>query len=608
MDELTILCECTIDSMEEEEILRRFTTLIDMWRFQAHCINRRLSSAGVVTHDDVLKIESLPTKYKSECYLVQKLIPRSKVFSHEIYQFSKYLNSKSCIFECINLNNKLKHSHVDVWYQIRIDEESGCNKLQILVKKGTDENKCAWLVDVAFPRFEKWFKSHVDVWYQIRIDEESGCNKLQILVKKGTDENKCAWLVDVAFPRFEKWFKSVDLEKEIVPMESLINTENYALKYRDIKENIGKEIVETWTEKTDPLKFVYEDCGISAYLSELWKTFNEVPKCFVDVGCGNGLLSYILGKEGYKGIGIDLRSRKIWKKFIDDGCNLIEKTLVPSSNDRNSIGIPKECDFLIGNHSDELTPWIPIMASRLKCNFFLLPCCPFDFYGKFIRLPNEFVKKNDKIFGAQGTSLYNNYLSYLKCLCEKLGYNVKVDRLRIPSTKRIALICTIPLDGLGDNLENIIESILEVCKRNKNNIFVPRNKIEAVRNCSQIEVTVRNRIIERIFNKLLSIDKDALYLSKWHVGGSLTILELFKMLNNDEKSLMKNQNGGFQTFLKNQHQIFKIHSGKVFIKNWAQEIKITKIKKEHLHKTECWFHRYHPDGCPLSKEKCLFIH
>ena len=45
-------------------------------------------------------------------------------------------------------------------------------------------------------------------------------------------------------------------------------------------------------------------------------------------------------------------------------------------------------DWLIGNHSDELTPWIPVMAARtsLSCNFFLLPCCTHDFTAKWVPL------------------------------------------------------------------------------------------------------------------------------------------------------------------------------------------------------------------------------
>uniref|UniRef100_A0A0K0F074 tRNA (uracil-O(2)-)-methyltransferase n=1 Tax=Strongyloides venezuelensis TaxID=75913 RepID=A0A0K0F074_STRVS len=566
-EDTVLVCETSSFKLENNEVEDRFSILINMWRHQAHCINRRLSSACLLSFEEVMNNKYIPQKYKTMEYVVQKLISRGKIYSQEVYQFSKFISPLECQFETINLNEDLKNPHVEVPYLMKV----------ILIDGDSNE-------------------SYRDTY------------KLQLIINKDIVLSKCVWIKNYAFPRLEKWFKNLSIKNESFSKESLINTESYTIKYRDIKENIGRVIIQEWSERTDPLKFVYEDCGISAYLCEIWKSLTKVPEYFVDIGCGNGLLSYILTKEGYKGIGIDLRERKIWNKFKNDGCILIEKTLIPSSDDVDNIGIPRECDFLIGNHSDELTPWIPIIASRLKCNFFLLPCCPFDFYGKFIHVPNEFVKRNDKLFGAQGTSIYNNYLSYLKCLCEKLGYNVKVDRLRIPSTKRIALICTLPEDGLCNNLESIIQDILKAAKNNKNNIFIPRNKIEEVRNCSQIDATIRNKITERIFSKLLSINKDSLYSSKWHTGGSLTILEVFKMIKDDEKILMKKQCGGFQTFLKNQYQVFKIHSGKVSIKNWAIEIKHVKVRKECIHKSECWFHRYHPDGCPLSSERCLFLH
>lgn len=39
---------------------------------------------------------------------------------------------------------------------------------------------------------------------------------------------------------------------------------------------------------------------------------------FVDLGCGNGLLVYILVKEGHKGLGIDIRRRQIWNMYSKD--------------------------------------------------------------------------------------------------------------------------------------------------------------------------------------------------------------------------------------------------------------------------------------------------
>lgn len=61
------------------------------------------------------------------------------------------------------------------------------------------------------------------------------------------------------------------------------------------------------------------------------------------------------------GYGIDLRQRKIWTRFV--GTDLREKTLNPEED------LLSDSDFLIGNHTDELTPWIPVMAARL--NYFV---------------------------------------------------------------------------------------------------------------------------------------------------------------------------------------------------------------------------------------------
>lgn len=71
-----------------------------------------------------------------------------------------------------------------------------------------------------------------------------------------------------------------------------------------------------WPECTDPTKFVYEDVAIATYLLLIWdeKHSGDTRKSvnFVDVGCGNGLLVYILTNEGHRGLGVDVRKRKIW--------------------------------------------------------------------------------------------------------------------------------------------------------------------------------------------------------------------------------------------------------------------------------------------------------
>lgn len=74
---------------------------------------------------------------------------------------------------------------------------------------------------------------------------------------------------------------------------------------------------QAWPENTDPKKFVYEDIAIATYLILLWRLTSNDKQKYVDLGCGNGLLVYILNEEGHNGYGIDIRPRKIWKMFSE---------------------------------------------------------------------------------------------------------------------------------------------------------------------------------------------------------------------------------------------------------------------------------------------------
>ena len=88
-----------------------------------------------------------------------------------------------------------------------------------------------------------------------------------------------------------------------------------------------------WGESTDPRKHVFEDIAIAAFMIEYWKLNNFEPENFEfrDLGCGNGLLVYILMQEGYKGKGIDARARKSWKLYPKDVQeNLLEQIIVPN--------------------------------------------------------------------------------------------------------------------------------------------------------------------------------------------------------------------------------------------------------------------------------------
>ncbi len=142
-----------------------------------------------------------------------------------------------------------------------------------------------------------------------------------------------------------------------------------------------------------------------------------------------------------------------------------------------------ECDWLIGNHSDELTPWIPVIAARFQfalplcfsrclsviacgnvasahdfcsrssyqCRFFVLPCCTWDFNRKFA----------DKVHGS---SLYTTYLNFIEKLSVDCGFCVKTDTLRIPSTKKVIYTDTNEFTSLSFTLLGLYFGCVASCR------------------------------------------------------------------------------------------------------------------------------------------------
>lgn len=151
------------------------------------------------------------------------------------------------------------------------------------------------------------------------------------------------------------------------------------------------------------------------------------------------------------GYGVDLRERDVWSTFRVDcaDVNLHAMTLDPSSAEWNA-GLPA-ATWLIGNHNDELTPWMPILAARYvhilivsfkrrkscssqpRANVVILPCCAHDLYGKYAREQTQSV---------HGASVYQNYVNFVMQLCKGLPCfkSVKLDKMRIPSTKSLCII------------------------------------------------------------------------------------------------------------------------------------------------------------------------
>ncbi|KAL9701369.1 hypothetical protein quinque_004810 [Culex quinquefasciatus] len=433
------------------------------------------------------------------------------------------------------------------------------------------------------------------------------------------DEKSSIWLKEVLFRRLLKWIDNLiqktDQKGEQISLGLINDLEEYNRLYGELKTKYGTEMVRIWPESTDPRKFVYEDVAIATYLLLLWKQEREESgsdalQSFVDLGCGNGLLVYILASEGHPGVGIDLRKRKIWDCFPGNVTLRVE-SIDPSGN-----ALFPDTDWIIGNHSDELSPWIPVLAARsaFRCRYFLLPCCAFEFDG------TKFQRQNSSV------SQYGDFLRYAKQISAVCGFETATDRLKIPSTKRTCLIGserTYREDQFEENLAKI-QTFID--SRTPDTTFKARPAEERVRNCTKISRSVVDEIVRIVFEALIAkrhLAEEHFPGKGWNAGGTLAIGELVRLIPADRLAALKSECGGLQTLLRNNHQIFAVLNGTVQLRlptrrgigsKTEEELK-RKAKKQNrgnrmvdLKERPCWFFGNHPDGCPFEEEDCKFKH
>ncbi|OQV05208.1 hypothetical protein CLAIMM_09987 [Cladophialophora immunda] len=267
--------------------------------------------------------------------------------------------------------------------------------------------------------------------------------------------------------------------------------------YTRLKERYAHDLISCWAEQTEPSKHVFEDLAIAAFVIELWKQMypqaNTFPG-FVDIACGNGVLTYVLVKEGYQGRGFDARRRKTWDVLEMDNY-LDEMLCIPQpfldhigAEDINGFqeasggkvhnGIFDADTFIISNHADELTPWTPLLAALSSPNsplpFLAIPCCSHALSGARHRYPppkNATFASSSATTGARGnndnhteeqhasgdlkalraakakaashtddTSMYACLTKKVVSLAQEVGSDVELTLMRIPSTRNIGVV------------------------------------------------------------------------------------------------------------------------------------------------------------------------
>ncbi|CAB5204592.1 unnamed protein product [Rhizophagus irregularis] len=380
-------------------------------------------------------------RWTNEVYLVIPPIERVDIISdieNKTYQESIHDELSANINPVRSIKRKLipkrknKDEELEELVEYYMDED--LNESRVIYtpiisnsKESSQENVPFYYPKVfSFSYVYKEYNSDSDMDYQSQISIEI----IPLQSVQFTDKMK--YVYKQLFKKLYKWCQNTSMGYEKrVHHDLLVPKELYKETYQRLKSKYATDLVRNWTEKTDPVKFVFEDIAIASWLISLWELERIEQKSsklqsFIDLGCGNGLLTFLLSSEGYTGFGVDLRKRKIWDKFIEKGANLIEEAIQP-----NSITYPST-DWIIGNHADELVPWIPIIASKSSSftKLMVIPCCFYSLSGSKYTFPNQVITSGK----------YKAYQEYIQDIINKCGFITEIDWLRIPSTKNVVLV------------------------------------------------------------------------------------------------------------------------------------------------------------------------
>jgi hypothetical protein len=298
------------------------------------------------------------------------------------------------------------------------------------------------------------------------------------------------------------------------------------------------------------------------------------------------------------------------------------------------------------------------MAKRMSTNFLVLPCCAYDLFGKFDR---------DMAFHGRGAkkSLFSTYLDFVEELTVSLQFSTIRDRMRIPSPKSTCIIgiyqqpylssadveslCVLPIEqarrrafhaAKTGRLRHIFESakvspnetitsmddedsqidfsmdtscdnfgMAAVRSTDDAKAFVtfePRSAEIPVLNCTRIDETVKQRLVQQIADYLLTlppIDPN----SVWRTGGRADIHDIAGHINEDLKQHLRSQGNGIATLIRNYSYVFRFqrynNRPMVTLRDYR-----TDPNSNIPRRFKCWFDQFHPDGCPLMAANCIYEH
>lgn len=305
-----------IASTTSSASVKQFWKAMLIWLNNPHLVNRRISSCiNLLTVeikcdispmiDHLLQIESLSEIHKSnlQCDAVQMALCISDKCGSVVGGIGSIETSIGGAYLLINK-----------W--LPRDSEQFSSGIEFIV---VDKNSNSILCFHCAENEDSRCLSMKNL-YRISYNVNNQCSISVASIDVDSLDPSVQWLRERLFPRLLKWmeFERSNDDALVEGSLNLVSPESYTRLYGELKRKYGLEMVKKWPECTDPNKFVYEDVAIATYLLLLWeKERNENgtatrKQSFLDLGCGNGLLVYILTSEGHSGTGIDLRKRQIW--------------------------------------------------------------------------------------------------------------------------------------------------------------------------------------------------------------------------------------------------------------------------------------------------------
>ncbi|KAJ8950412.1 hypothetical protein NQ318_003688 [Aromia moschata] len=569
----------------------KFWEVVMLYHDRSHLVNRKLAAVSQILFYKIT-FESKAIQHVSELFARASLL-------YEVRRLKEL--TKECItgdfikavVECHDKNIVLTEMSIN---DFKNDCSSVVISIRILIPRNKNAQKCLEAVVLDKEKNSAVFSAVMEFeqtvlappfLYQIELTSSHNL-RINLTNFEDADTAHAEWIATKLFPKLLKWSQNCEKKDEVSSL-TLIPVDDYCSTYADLKQRYGADLIREWPNKssTNPQKYIFEDIAIASYLISLWKDYPKDKISFVDCGCGNGLLVFILNQEGYQGYGVDVRRRPTWDIYPKE--TRLEVGTITSSS------VFPDSTWIIGNHSDELTPWIPIMALRSSpnTNFFVLPCCPYDFSGQ------KYIRTNTSV------SQYSDYFAYIRKICEMCGFDTKPDKLRIPSTKRTCLVGTRRKSSYQD-LARINEEINKFINSRLSSAGMKlRCEFEKVRNCTQLSRDLIEKIVLTCVKNLL--DKENLIEKTngdyWNKGTSLSILELSQMIVSDDLKQLKKECGGLQTLFRNHRYLFEIKDCKVHLRVPLSLAESTKYKDK-----PCWFLKHHPGGCLHNAENCAYKH